>query len=315
MNKLAFSDNVTGIAEEYANKYALTLPLSPEQLLNAVAEYCENKVGNKIYFGDAVIGVKYSVGDVRIASDFNVYQYDGTEWVLQGNIKGERGERGEQGEKGDPGERGEKGEQGDPGATGATGLDYFFYANIENLGKVPANGDGFPLSGSFVNRTPVVGDRFIGVFKYENRSFLATCRVDSANHALVSVVVETTGAAGQVENKYMHVYMVYIKNPDTGAEAHLNFNYIDTESGNEELPAILDKIASDGFVTADKRYDAHGFVKSSAGEVGVITGFVGEFNSPMGIDIYFESGGGVAATHFVDVESNYIPDSVYVIKL
>lgn len=183
MNKLSFSRNVITIAEDYAHKHALTLPLSPEQLLNAVAEYCEDNVGNKIYFGDAVIGVKYNVGDVRIARDYNVYQYDGTEWVLQGNIKGE---------KGDPGERGEN------------GLDYFFYSNITNLGKVPVAGDGFSISSSFVNRTPQIGDRFIAVFKYEDRSFLATCRVDSANHAIISLVVETTGSSGSSTKIYKH---------------------------------------------------------------------------------------------------------------
>lgn len=183
MNKLSFSRNVISIAEDYAHKYALTLPLSPEQLLNAVAEYCEDNVGNKIYFGDAVIGVKYKVGDVRIARDYNVYQYDGDEWVLQGNIKGEKG---------------------DPGTRGENGLDYFFYANITNLGKVPVAGDGFSISSSFVNRTPQIGDRFIAVFKYENRSFLGTCRVDSTNHAIISLVVETTGSSGSSSDIYKH---------------------------------------------------------------------------------------------------------------
>ena len=54
------------------------------------------------------------------------------------------------------------------------------------------------MSGSFENRTPVVGDRFIGVFKYGTQSFIATCRVDSDGHAVLSLVVETTGAEGQV---------------------------------------------------------------------------------------------------------------------
>jgi hypothetical protein len=124
MNKLSFSRNVITIAEDYAHKYELTLPLSPEQLLNAVAEYCEDNVGNKIYFGDAVIGVKYKVGDVRISRDYNVYQYDGTEWVLQGNIKGEtgpRGEKGDPGPQGPQGPQGPKGEQGDPGPQGPQG--------------------------------------------------------------------------------------------------------------------------------------------------------------------------------------------------
>lgn len=85
-----------------------------------------------------------------------------------------------------------------PTYEGPAGLDYFFYSNITNLGKVPAAGDGFNLSGSFENRTPVVGDRFIGVFKYGTQSFIATCRVDSEGHAVLSLVVETTGAEGQV---------------------------------------------------------------------------------------------------------------------
>ena len=106
MSKLTFSSLVCGIAQEYAEKHNLTLPLSPEQLLNAVADYCERKVGNKIYFGESVIGVNYNEGDVRIDREYNVYQYDGEEWQLQGNIKGEKGDTGA---------------QGNPGATGADG--------------------------------------------------------------------------------------------------------------------------------------------------------------------------------------------------
>ena len=85
-----------------------------------------------------------------------------------------------------------------PTYEGPAGRDYFFYSNITDLGKVPAKGYGFDLSGSFENRTPVVGDRFIGVFKYETQSFIATCRVDRDGHAIISLVVETTGAEGQV---------------------------------------------------------------------------------------------------------------------
>ena len=92
MNKLDFSAKVCGVSEEYAKKYSLTLPLSPEQLLNAVVEYCEENVGNKIYFGAANSNTLYNIGDIRIDSDYNVYQYENDSWVLQGNIKGENGE-------------------------------------------------------------------------------------------------------------------------------------------------------------------------------------------------------------------------------
>ena len=83
-----------------------------------------------------------------------------------------------------------------PTYEGPAGRDYFFYSNITDLGKVPAAKDGFDLRGPFENRTPVVGDRFIGVFKYGTQSFIATCRVDRDGHAIISLVVETTGAEG-----------------------------------------------------------------------------------------------------------------------
>ena len=94
------------------------------------------------------------------------------------------------------GAQGPRGEQGEQGPQGETGEDYLFYSNITNLGKVPSAGDRFALTASFLNRTANVGDRFIGVFKYNNQSFLATCRVDTGNEAVLSLVVETTGAAG-----------------------------------------------------------------------------------------------------------------------
>lgn len=82
------------------------------------------------------------------------------------------------------------------GPQGETGEDYLFYSNITSLGKVPSAGDRFTLTASFLNRTANFGDRFIGVFKYNNQSFLATCRVDTGNEAVLSLVVETTGATG-----------------------------------------------------------------------------------------------------------------------
>lgn len=102
------------------------------------------------------------------------------------------------------GAEGTQGPKGDPGPQGENGLNYFFYANITNLGKVPVEGDGFTLASSLVNRTPQIGDRFISVFKYENRSFLATCRVDRTNHAVISLIVETTGDPGFSTKIYKH---------------------------------------------------------------------------------------------------------------
>lgn len=94
------------------------------------------------------------------------------------------------------GAQGPQGKQGEQGPQGETGENYLFYSNITNLGKIPSAGDRFPLRESFLNRPASVGDRFIGVFKYNNQSFLATCRVDTGNEAVLSLVVETTGAAG-----------------------------------------------------------------------------------------------------------------------
>lgn len=85
---------------------------------------------------------------------------------------------------------------GPEGPAGETGLEYLFYANISNIGKVPAVGDGFSTSSAFFNRTPVINDRFVGVFRYGARSFIGTCRVDVAGHAVISLIVETTGAPG-----------------------------------------------------------------------------------------------------------------------
>ena len=117
----AISAQVQEICEWYAKRHSLALPLSPEQLLNAVAEYAQMATDPHIFFGDADDEYDYRIGDLRFAADWNVYQYTNTGWVLIGNIRGPKGDTGEQGPQGPAGPKGDTGEQGPQGPAGPKG--------------------------------------------------------------------------------------------------------------------------------------------------------------------------------------------------
>lgn len=117
----AISAQVQEICGWYAKRHSLALPLSPEQLLNAVAEYAQMATDPHIFFGDADDEYDYRIGDLRFAADWNVYQYTNDGWVLLGNIKGAQGPAGPQGETGAKGPQGPAGPKGDTGEQGPQG--------------------------------------------------------------------------------------------------------------------------------------------------------------------------------------------------
>lgn len=111
----AISAQVQEICEWYAKRHQLALPLSPEQLLNAVAEYAQMATDPHIFFGDADPEYDYRIGDLRFSADWNVYQYTNTGWVLLGNIRGPQGPQGDTGEQGPQGIQGPAGPKGEQG--------------------------------------------------------------------------------------------------------------------------------------------------------------------------------------------------------
>ena len=117
----AISAQVKEICKWYAERHQLALPLSPEQLLNAVAEYAQMATDPHIFFGDADPEYDYRIGDLRFSADWNVYQYTNTGWVLIGNIRGPQGPQGIQGPAGPKGETGAQGPQGIQGPAGPKG--------------------------------------------------------------------------------------------------------------------------------------------------------------------------------------------------
>ena len=64
------------------------------------------------------IGDVYGVG---AAAPYNIFIWDGTEWIDNGTIQGPQGPQGPKGEKGDTGSQGPQGEKGDTGAMGPQG--------------------------------------------------------------------------------------------------------------------------------------------------------------------------------------------------
>lgn len=203
----AISSQVQGICKWYAERHQLALPLSPEQLLNAVAEYAQMATDPHIFFGDADDEYDYRIGDLRFAADWNVYQYTNDGWVLLGNIKGAQGEQGPAGPQGETGAQGPVGPQGE---AGEDGLDALTYDDIYNAPTVPSSAISFPTIATSFNRDPVVNDVFTIVFKgtgaVEGRSWLGTYKVISLGTGTancVGSVVETTGG-GSSDITYIH---------------------------------------------------------------------------------------------------------------
>ena len=154
---IRFSDKVKSISMWYANLNGYALPLSPEQLLNAVVAWVDEYGGDHIYFDNPPEGTEVNVGDIKISTtNWEVQQWNGREWESLGSIAGvaatiEIGDvetlpagspayvenegtefaavlkfgipKGDKGDKGEQGERGEQGEQGEPGRDGTNGKD------------------------------------------------------------------------------------------------------------------------------------------------------------------------------------------------
>lgn len=195
---------------------------------------------------------------------------------------------GKDGENGKDGAQGEPGTEGPRGPAGETGLEYLFYANITNIGKVPAAGDGFSTSSSFFNRKPVINDRFIGVFKYGVQSFIGTCRVDVAGHAVISLVVETTGAPGSGGGS--GIYKHYITDEE-GSTATIFTNNADvlTEWPTDDAGIIVVSL---------------GHVENSDGLGNLLFLNTGDPTAPN--YVYTTEDGSVRASHFVDVASDEV---------
>lgn len=227
MNKLEFIKEVNKIAEEYANSHSLTLPLSPEQLLNAVVEYAETKIGNKIYFGDSVIGVNYNVGDVRIDSAFNVYQYDGSEWILKGNIGGKDGKSPTisvgtvtTGSPSDDASVTNVGDElnaifnfviprGETGANGENGDAYSVYQNIVELTSI-SGGTSMSLTDSYFNRVPNNNEYFMYVGTYNGDTYVGFGMKDSYGIYRVTTQITKISATSTNSTKlYQHYVSLY----------------------------------------------------------------------------------------------------------
>lgn len=63
----------------------------------------------------------YTFYEVGTQAPYEVYMFDGTNWVDQGTLKGPKGDKGDKGDTGEQGEQGIQGIQGEKGDTGATG--------------------------------------------------------------------------------------------------------------------------------------------------------------------------------------------------
>lgn len=151
---IRFSDKVKSISIWYANLNGYALPLSPEQLLNAVVAWVDEYGGDHIYFDNPPEGTEVNVGDIKISTTtWEVQQWNGIEWESYGSIAGVAAtlEIGDvetlpagspayvenegtqfaailkigipQGAQGVQGERGPQGEAGRDGTNGADGKD------------------------------------------------------------------------------------------------------------------------------------------------------------------------------------------------
>lgn len=86
---IRFSDKVKSISMWYANLNGYALPLSPEQLLNAVVAWVDEYGGDHIYFDNPPEGTEVNVGDIKISTTtWEVQQWNGREWESYGSIAG-----------------------------------------------------------------------------------------------------------------------------------------------------------------------------------------------------------------------------------
>ena len=180
------------------------------------------------------------------------------------------------------------GPEGPRGPVGETGRGYLFYSNITNIGKVPASGDGFTTQSAFFNRTPIVNDRFIGVFKYGVQSFIGTCRVDVAGHAVISLIVETTGAPGSGGGS--GIYKHYITDAE-GSTATIFTNKADvlTEWPTDDAGIIVVSL---------------GHVENSDGLGNLL--FLNTGDPAMPNYVYTAEDGSVRSSHFTEVASDEV---------
>lgn len=91
----------------------------------------------------AETGIAYAVGD---GYPYDIYIYDGSNWINLGPIEGPQGPQGEQGAQGEQGETGATGAQGPIGPTGATGpAGVTFTPSVSSEGIISwTNNGGLP---------------------------------------------------------------------------------------------------------------------------------------------------------------------------
>lgn len=173
---IGFTDKIKTISMWYADLNGYALPLSPEQLLNAVVAWVDEYAGDHIYITLPDNGV-YQKGDIWFdISTAHVKTWDGTKWFDEGGItgiaakmsigtvtslpagseptvtnsgtetnavfnfgipKGEKGDKGDTGEEGPRGPQGVPGQDGTDGAPGAPGQDGIGFNTIKQAYVYP----------------------------------------------------------------------------------------------------------------------------------------------------------------------------------
>lgn len=155
----------------------------------------------------ATSGTAYFVGTTPPRLVY-VYDTETNTWINQGYLQGPQGEQGPKGPQGE----------------NALG-----YNNIVSMGRVPAAGDTFNVRTDLCSRTPVIGDMFLCIFRYQTRSWLTSCKitdkVDDVNYtASISFLQESTGetgpqgpqgVAGETIGQYCHSILITNANSTT----------------------------------------------------------------------------------------------------
>lgn len=100
-----------------------------------------------------------------------------------------------------------QGPQGEPGPQGDDGLSALTYTNILEAGKIPENNTTVTLKINYFNRNPLVGDDFIGIYKYSNRTWIVTATITNILSIVQSTgrivsAIEITGPQGEAGQGY-----------------------------------------------------------------------------------------------------------------
>lgn len=100
-----------------------------------------------------------------------------------------------------------QGPQGEPGPQGDDGLSALTYTNILGASKIPENNTTVTLNISYFNRNPLVGNDFIGIYRYSNRTWIVSVTITNIlsltriTGRIVSAI-EITGPQGEAGQGY-----------------------------------------------------------------------------------------------------------------